>query len=539
MDAPRVDTLWIGAALAMICLAGCTYFLPVEGALAVAVALLILLFALADLRLAFLAFVAIYPFLSSTWGVDVSEWMPYLTAKRLCCLVLSLTFAVHGRGVWDTPRMRRIGGFLLGLIVVQTIAGFGSHDPLGAVKRTFGDAVEWYLPFFIGSHLFRTKAQVRLLLNVVFVSMGIVAILAVIEHLNDYNFYESFVAPRADIQALLTQSTELYRLGSSARRVRVAFNHPIELGLHLMCVLLVAVYLIRQRGLVRKIALLGFMPVFILALLDTYSRGPMLGLAAGILWLAVVGRGTRSLLPLMLLCGLGAFLLMPTQARGVLEDTISTSTDIQTGDSIGGGTVRARLNLLQAGLQFSQQNIWFGIGPGEVKQRKVSSGRGEVVDFSSVDNFYLQVLLRHGAIVLMLTVGFYLYLLIMLTRAALRTADRDMSLLITVAAAMCLANYIALVTVGINITLFWILLGPAVRGSELSPGEVPHPGRRQRGRSMGNRLSGGGLRHGAGIAPYPASARGAGKVAVPNEVVGAAAGVTAEGQPTPCAPLDA
>src|SRR5438067_2197800 len=193
MDAPRLDSLWIGAALAMACLAGCTYFLPVEGALAVAVALLILLFALADLRLAFLAFVAIYPFLSSTWGVDISEWMPYLTAKRLCCLVLSLTFAVHGRGVWDTPRMRRIGGFLLGLIVVQTIAGFGSHDPLGAVKRTFGDAVEWYLPFFIGSHLFRTKPQIRLLLNVVFVSMGIVAVLAIVEHINDYNFYESFV----------------------------------------------------------------------------------------------------------------------------------------------------------------------------------------------------------------------------------------------------------------------------------------------------------------------------------------------------------
>src|SRR5205807_4563601 len=87
-DSPRLDTLWIGAALAMACLAGCTYFLPVEGALAVAVALLILLFALADLRLAFLAFVAIYPFLSSTWGIDISEWMPYLTAKRLCCLVL-------------------------------------------------------------------------------------------------------------------------------------------------------------------------------------------------------------------------------------------------------------------------------------------------------------------------------------------------------------------------------------------------------------------------------------------------------------------
>jgi O-antigen ligase len=238
----------------------------------------------------------------------------------------------------------------------------------------------------------------------------------------------------------------------------------------------------------------------------------------------------------LVLCGMGAFLLMPTQARSVLEDTIVTSTDIQTGDSIGGGTVRARLNLLQAGLQFSQQNIWFGIGPGEVKEKKVNAGRGEIVDFSSVDNFYLQVLLRHGAIVLTLTIGFYIYLLVMLTRAALRAADPDMSLLITVAAAMCLANYVALVTVGINITLFWILLGPAVRGSELSLGAGTLPSRRRRSRFLSGRTPASAWPRIPSGAAYPSSACGIDGVVTPKEMAGAAVGATGEGPGTASSP---
>jgi hypothetical protein len=208
------------------------------------------------------------------------------------------------------------------------------------------------------------------------------------------------------------------------------------------------------------------LPLFLLALLYTYSRGPMLGFACGILWLALVGRGTRAYVPVIVLCGLGAHLLMPSSARSVLDDTVATSADYQTGDSIGGGTVRARMNLLEAGLKLSQQNVWFGLGPGQLQNRRVRSGK-ESVDFTSVDNFYLQRLLRHGAIVLVMTIGLYLYLLGLFTRGALKLVDREAALLSGIAAAMCVANYVALVTVGINITLFWILLGPAVRACDL------------------------------------------------------------------------
>ncbi len=459
-----VDATWWVAGGAMLTLAACTFFLLPEESFAIASGLMILLLALADLRVGFLAFVALYPFLPSSWGVDVADWMPYLTAKRICCLALSLSFMLHGKGAWDTPRVRGIGWFLVALITVQTIAGFGSHDPLGAVKRTFGDAVEWYLPFLIASHLFRTRTQIRLLVTIALVAMGISAVLAIVEHSLDYNFYDTFVAARADIQALLTQSTETYRAGDfAAHRVRVAFNHPIELGLHLMVVLLLATYILRQRGLFNKVALVGGLPIFLIALLFTYSRGPMLGLVFGLLWLGLVGRGSRTLLPIILFCGFLAYSFMPPNAREVLDHTIATTTDIETGDSVGGGTVRARLNLIEAGLALSQQNLWFGVGPGELRQRKVNAGHGEFVDFSSVDNFYLQVLLRHGAIVLAMTVGFYLYLLGLFTSGAYRLVDRDAAILSGIAAAMCVANYVALTTVGINITLFWILLGPAVR----------------------------------------------------------------------------
>ena len=244
-----ISGLWLSAGLAMVALAACTYFLLPEESFAIASGLLILLLAVADLRCGFLAFVILYPFMPISWGVDVADWMPYLTAKRICCLVLALVFLMQGKGAWDTPRVRRIAWLMMALVLVQMAAGFGSRDPLGAVKRTFGDAVEWYFPFLIASHLFRTKAQIRTLFTLALLSMGVSAVLAIIEHGINYNFFDQFVAARQDIQTVLTQRMESHRAGAlAARRVRVAFNHPIELGLHLMCVLLLITYFIRQRG---------------------------------------------------------------------------------------------------------------------------------------------------------------------------------------------------------------------------------------------------------------------------------------------------
>ena len=177
-------------------------------------------------------------------------------------------------------------------------------------------------------------------------------VLAVIEHGIDYNFYDTFTAARADIQVLLTQATESHRAGDvTARRVRVAFNHPIELGLHLMCMLILsrsrsdsAARSARSGLLGGAAALLAGPPLY----LQPWTHA---GPACGLVWLALIGRGSRSLLPAMIICGLVAYVVMPGSAREVLDRTIATSTDIQTGDSIGGGTVRARLNLLEAGLK--------------------------------------------------------------------------------------------------------------------------------------------------------------------------------------------
>jgi O-antigen ligase len=505
--APSLVVLWLVAGLAMTGLAACVSFLRPEGTCAIMSGLLVLLLAAADLRWAFLAFVILYPFLPNSWGIDVADWMPYLSAKRLCCLALAVTFLPSSKEAFDTPQVKRIASFLLGLIVIQALAGFGSHDLLSAVKQTFGDAVELYLPFLIGSHLFRTKAQVRVLVTVMLIAMAVVAVLAIVEHTIDYNFYSSFVAAREDIQEILTHATESYRGGDlHARRVRVAFNHPIELGLHLMCIFFVVVYLLRERKIIQRAFLLASLPLFTLAMLYTYSRGPLLGLVCGLVWLAVFGKGTRGLLVVLLVGSLGGYLLMPAESRDVLQRTIATSTDIDTGDSIGGGTVRARLEMLQAGLQFSQENIWFGLGPSHIKEHK-NPGQGAAGEFVSVDNFYLQVLLRHGVIVLALTVGFYLYLLALFTRAAVRLADREVALLAAIGASMCFAYFVALTTVSFNVTLFWILLGPALRMCDLHQpwGRRGATRRRQNGTKPGREL-GKWTGHGKPLLPTPAAA---------------------------------
>jgi hypothetical protein len=419
----------------------------------------------------------------------MAAWAPYMTAKRLCCMALILVFLPQCKAAWDTPRIKRVARFMVLLVGVQVLAGIGSHDPLGAIKYTFGDIVEMYLPLLIGAHLFRTKQQVRTLLTLVLISMGIIAVLGIIEHAADYNFYDNFVAVRTDIQGFLQYATESHRHGDiHARRIRVAFPHPIELGLHLMCAFLTVIYFFSQRGLLRRIVLFASLPVFALAMMYTFSRGPLLGLACGLVWLGVVGRGVRSLLPLIILCCASGFLLMPSQSRNVLQETVASSADISTGDSMGGGTVRARLNLFQFGLELSKKNIWFGMGPGAVKQQRVSYYGGVNIQFTSIDNYYLQTLLWHGAVVLALTLALYTYLLGFFTRAALRLADRELALLAALAASICVANFVALFTVGFNITLFWILLGPALRlcdmGSSPGPHRSPRRGRLGTGRQL-------------------------------------------------------
>jgi len=482
-----VNSLGLAAVLVMLGLVACTLLMPPEQSLAVAIALLVVLVAVADLRTGFLVFVAIYPLIPDSWGVDIAKWMPYLTAKRLCCIGLILVFLPQCKPAWDAPHIRKIALALSCLVGIQVIAGFASSDPLGAVKQTFGEVAEMYLPFLMATHLFRTKEQLRRILTLVLVTMGIVAVLGIIEHAVDYNFYDNFVATRDDIQGLLQILTETHRHGDiHARRVRVAFSHPIELGLHLMCVWLMVTYFLRQRGVIEKIVLLASLPVFGLAMMYTYSRGPLLGMACGVAWLGFTGRNVRKFLPVIVICCASGYLLMPPQSRGVLQQTIASSTDLDSGDSVGGGSVRARLGLLQVGLQFSRKNLWFGLGPTALRQERVTYGGGYSMPFYSVDNYYLQTLLWHGAVVLALVLALYLSLLIYFIRGSVRVADPELALLAALAAGMCIANYVALFTVGFNITLFWILLGSAFR--------LCYPGPTTRlPRRRGWRRSGGGI----------------------------------------------
>src|SRR5437867_1344017 len=115
----RPDPVWFLAVIAMVGLSACSFLLNPEQSLALALGFLILLIALADLRAGFLAYIALYPFIPITWGVDVAEWMPYLTAKRLCCLSLAVAFVPHMKNAWDAPQVKRVTGLILSLIVVE------------------------------------------------------------------------------------------------------------------------------------------------------------------------------------------------------------------------------------------------------------------------------------------------------------------------------------------------------------------------------------------------------------------------------------
>jgi hypothetical protein len=468
----KIDPIWLAAGVGMLVLAACTYFLVPEQSFAIAAGLLILMIAAADLRIGFLSFVVIYPFLSITWGIDMGDWLPYLTALRICCLALALAFVPHWKYAFDTPRIRRVAAIILGLVVLQLLVGFASNDAVSSIKQAFGFVVEVYLPFLMAAHLFRTREQIRMLFTIACLAMAGACILGIIEHTIDYNFYDSFISTRDEINVYLREKTQTTRgLEETVRRIRVAFEHSIVLGMHIMVALLACVYLLRRKAPLSRLLLLAGVPIYCLAMVFTYSRGPMLGLVCGLIWLGLIGKGTRPMLLALVLSGLVSYQFLPTRARGIMDETISTTVDFDSGISTGGGSARARLFLLQTGLQYSRQNLWLGHGPGQVRQTKMRADSGSMVNFASVDNYYLSVLLNYGLIVLSITVGFFAYLLRTFTRAALRATDRDMAALLAVAAAMCVANYVAMVTVAFDIPLFWMLIGPALRAADLQPSE--------------------------------------------------------------------
>ena len=193
------DPIWLVAGAAMIALAAAISACVPEESLAIFLGLLIFLLALADFRTGFLAFVVLYALMPDFWGVDLAAWMPFLNARRICSIALTVVFLFHAKDAWDTPRVKRVAWMLAVLVAMELLVGVISNDPLFAVKRIFGDVLEFYVPFLIAAHLFRTKSQVRALLTAALISLAIVSVLAIVEHTIDYDFYDSFTAVRPDI----------------------------------------------------------------------------------------------------------------------------------------------------------------------------------------------------------------------------------------------------------------------------------------------------------------------------------------------------
>lgn len=465
----RLDSLWVVVGAAMLGLAAMVSYRTPEESLAILLATIILFVAFTDLRTGFLTFVALYPLMPESWGIDVAPWMPFLTARRLCLIVLAVVFLLHTEDALDTPRVRRLLWFFGVLVALEMVSGFASSDPLSAIKRIFDDVLEHYVPFLMAAHLFRTKEQVRTLLIVALTTLALVSVLAIVEHTIDYDIFDSFTAARAEVNDILYHQTQSTRVlgGTVMHRSRVAFPHSIVLGLHLMWAMLASIYLVRKGKATSRVLLIAGMLLYCLAMLFTFSRGPMLGLLCSLVWLGLIGRGTRSLLLAVLVCGAGAFFLMPASARRVLTDTVETSTDIISPVSTGGGTVRARLVLLQMGLAYSGKSLLFGHGPAAVRDTTVITDQGNVVNFGWLDNYYLGLEMQYGIFVLgwdLLLLGYLLYTF---TRAALKIADRDAALLAALAAAACFGTYVSFVSMAVEHSLHWILLGVALRAAEI------------------------------------------------------------------------
>ncbi|MFC7446472.1 O-antigen ligase family protein [Rhodococcus daqingensis] len=376
-------------------------------------------------------------------GASLTIWKEALIALTLACAFLRRPRSADPRGARRIPVHMPWWPALAILAVLGSVSALVSFGVLGlvAIKVTFFYLVVvgvlWLAPF---------DARDRDHLVTVIMAMGAFAALA--------GLAQQVIGP-AYLVELGYQYGQQVRAAGGFFRTFGTFNQPFAFGLYVMLSLLVggAVALAEPRR-VRNTVFLCLTPIMAFAMTTSIVRASILGLAVGLVWLAVL----RFRVLLVVLGGTAvlAAMALPFVPVGVTRALFSSSSLGERGEGWNDILTSIAVHPLGRGLGAS----------GSAADRMLLADGAEMTNTSpnyQPDNYYVKMLLELGPIGLWLVLALLITALVWTTRLGRELPGRDGAFALGVSASVVAAMTASVVATYFEIfpldLYFWLLLG--------------------------------------------------------------------------------
>lgn len=312
---------------------------------------------------------------------------PQLTVTKITGALCFASFALYALSSGRRLVFDRSHALLLLLLALALVSTLQAQEIDAALVTTlrYASFVALYIVVsqFVGDHLL----QRRIVWTLSLASSG-AALLAL---------WEFFSGPEGTFRATLP------------------YGDPNDLAFVLATTLPLTLWLLRERRLLRPLAA-AMIVVIALGIVFTYSRGALLGLGVGIVWLAFT---ERRRIPMLILAAL------VTVAAGVIfvgqdpSRTLRLEEGFRAKDKVAAANVDARLEAWGAAANLAGEHPLLGVGPGNFRYHfaeatKTPEGTQSV---TVVHNAYLDVAAELGLIALALFLMYIVGVFLRLTSA--------------------------------------------------------------------------------------------------------------------------
>lgn len=249
---------------------------------------------------------------------------------------------------------------------------------------------------------------------------------------------------------------------------RTVNGDPNDIAFALATTLPLTFWLLEERRAQRVLAL-GLIGLIALAILLTFSRGGLVGLAAGITWKFLVERRNRN----AILVGV----VLATVAIGVVLATDSgrVDTGLKAKETIAHENVQSRLDAWSKAARFAVDHPLLGVGPGNFKTsyNAIAGTPVGIETVAVVHNAYLDIAAELGVVAMVLFL-FYLAVIFAYSTAAEAEKRGPPGLANAVRTSLIIGVFSALTLSEQFFAPFWLLggLACAIRYTERRPQEA-------------------------------------------------------------------
>lgn len=387
--------------------------------------------ALVRTEIAILLLVASGPLeFSLNFGTNSTLLTPTKLVGAICFLSFALNVIVNRRKLF----MDAAHGLIFGLLAIAMISTVRASSTTDAIATTTRYA-SFVALFIVISQYVRKDALFRQIVWVLSVAAGVTSVVAL------WQFFSGHML--------------------SARTVT---GDPNDIAFALVTTLPLTFWLLAGRRTPRlrslALALIGLISV---ATLLTFSRGALVGLAAGITWKFIVERRHRS----AILSGVIIAAIVVGVVLGI--DPGRVETGLKAKQTVASENVVTRLDAWSKAARFSVDHPLLGIGPGNFKVQYAASAGVPVgtPTLVVVHNAYLDIAAELGLIAMVLFIS-YLAVIFAYTTAADAEGRGPPGLAGAVRTSLIIGAFAALTLSEQYFAPFWLLggLACAIRRTE-------------------------------------------------------------------------